>query len=139
LNTLCNGECFNPIDERNNITRIEVIRIRPQTYPDEPIETLIEDNWKVFECEASQEGCFVEFEDPNFSDANREIIYYVRAIQEPSKAIGAANLACEYDESGKCKKVNLCGDIRGQGEGDCLAENEERAWSSPIFIQSSQI
>ena len=115
------------------------MRIRPQTYSDEPIETLIEDNWKVFECENSQEGCLVEFEDPNFSDANREIIYYVRAIQEPTDAVGAANLACELDESGKCKKVNLCGDINGQGEGDCLAENEERAWSSPIFIQSSQI
>ena len=139
LKKLCNGECFNPIDERNNITRIEVVRIRPQTYSDEPIETLIEDNWKVFECENSQEGCLVEFEDPNFSDANREIIYYVRAIQEPTDAVGAANLACELDESGKCKKVNLCGDIDGQGEGDCLAENEERAWSSPIFIQSSQI
>ena len=139
LKKLCNGECFNPIDERNNITRIEVVRIRPQTYSDEPIETLIEDNWKVFECENSQEGCLVEFEDPNFSDANREIIYYVRAIQEPTDAVGAANLACELDESGKCKKVNLCGDINGQGEGDCLAENEERAWSSPIFIQSSQI
>ena len=94
LNELCNGECFNPIDERNNISRIEVIRIRPQTYPDEPIETLIQDPWKVLECKPSQEGCLVEFEDQNFNDANREIIYYVRAIQEPSVSIAAANLAC---------------------------------------------
>ncbi len=134
---LCNGECFNPTDERNNISRIEIIRIRPQTYSDEPIETLIEDTWKIFECEPSQEGCIVEFEDPNFIDANREVIYYVRAIQEPSLAIGAANLACEFDD-GKCKKVKLCGDAKGQGEGDCLSENEERAWSSPIFIKYSQ-
>ena len=138
LDKLCNGECFNPTDERNNISRIEIIRIRPQTYSDEPIETLIEDTWKIFECEPSQEGCIVEFEDPNFIDANREVIYYVRAIQEPSLAIGAANLACEFDDDGKCKKVKLCGDAKGQGEGDCLSENEERAWSSPIFIKYSQ-
>ena len=138
LNKLCNGECFNPVDERNIISRIEIIRIRPQSYPDEPIETLIEDTWKVFECQPSQEGCLVEFEDSNFLDANREVIYYVRAIQEPSLAIGAANLVCELDSLGKCKKVNLCGDLDGQGEGDCLSENEERAWSSPIFIKFSQ-
>ena len=63
---------------------------------------------------------------------------YKRQIQEPSLAIGAANLACELDSLGKCKKVNLCGDLDGQGEGDCLSENEERAWSSPIFIKFSQ-
>ena len=135
LNRLCNGECFNPIDERNIIQRIEIIRIRPQTYPNEPIETLIEDPWKIIECEPSQEGCLVEFEDPNFLNANREVIYYVRAIQAPSLAVGAANLACEFDDSGKCIEVNLCGDIEGQGEGDCLSDNEERAWSSPVFIK----
>ena len=74
LRDLCNGECFNPSDERKNIVRIEVIRIRPQTYPEEPIEALIEDPWRVFQCDPSQEGCEVEFEDPNYLDANREII-----------------------------------------------------------------
>ena len=49
--------------------------------------------------------------------------------------MGAANLACEFDDSGKCIEVNLCGDIEGQGEGDCLSHNEERAWSSPVFIK----
>ena len=77
LNRLCNGECFNPVDERNIIQRIEIIRIRPQTYPNEPIETLIEDPWKIIKCEPSQEGCLVDFEDPNFLNANREVIYYV--------------------------------------------------------------
>ena len=138
LRDLCNGECFNPSDERKNIVRIEVIRIRPQTYPKEPIEALIEDPWRVFQCDPSQEGCEVEFEDPNYLDANREIIYYVRAIQEASPTIGAANLSCEFDDSGKCIKVNLCGEVSGQGEGDCLSDSEERAWSSPIFIQSVQ-
>ena len=78
----------------------------------------------------------VEFTDDNFMNANREIIYYVRAIQEPSLAINSSNLNCDRDDSGKCTKVNLCGDSQGQGEGDCLSEAEERAWSSPLFIKS---
>ena len=137
LDRLCKGECFNPSDERKIISRIEVVRIRPQAYSGEPIENLIEDPWKVFDCEVSSEGCEVEFTDENFTDANREIIYYVRAIQEPSFAINASNLNCDRDDSGKCIKVNLCGDIDGQGEGDCLSQVEERAWSSPVFIKSS--
>ena len=98
---------------------------------------MIQDPWLVLPCEPSQEGCEVKFEDTKYLEANREVIYYVRAIQEPSLAIGAANLACDRDDSGKCTKVNLCGDVEGQGEGDCLSENEERAWSSPIFIKFS--
>ena len=135
INRLCKGECFNPSDERKLISRIEVVRIRPQAYSGEPIENLIEDPWKVFQCGPSSEGCEVEFTDDNFTNANREIIYYVRAIQEPSLAINASNLNCDRDDSGKCIKVNLCGDVEGQGEGDCLSEIEERAWSSPVFIK----
>ena len=137
LDRLCKGECFNPSDERKLISRIEVVRIRPQAYSGESIENLIEDPWKVFACEASSEGCEVEFTDDNFTNANREIIYYVRAIQEPSLAINGSNLNCDRDDSGKCIKVNLCGDVDGQGEGDCLTQTEERAWSSPVFIKSA--
>jgi len=32
----------------------------------------------------------------------------------------------------------MCGDIQGQGEGDCLSEIEERAWSSPVFIKPAE-
>ena len=135
IERLCKGDCFNPSDERNNITRIEVIRIRPQVYDGEPINSLIEDPWKIFECEASQEGCQVQFIDEQFEGSNREIIYYVRAIQEPTQAINASGLNCEIDENGKCLKVNLCGDPEGKGMGDCLSSTEERAWSSPIFVK----
>ena len=138
LDRLCKGECFNPSDERKVVNRIEVIRIRPQAYSGEPIETLIEDPWKVFECDPSQEGCEVEFSDDNFTNASREIVYYVRAIQESSPAINGSNLSCKRNDSGKCIQVNLCGDSDGQGEGDCLSETEERAWSSPIFIKFSE-
>ena len=133
---LCKGECFNPSDIRKNIQRIEVIRIRPQSYEEEPLEGLIEDPWKVFDCEPSQEGCEIEFTDSQFSIGNREVIYYVRAIQSPSLAINADSLGCEMEE-GKCIEVSLCGDIEGKGVGDCLSKTQERAWSSPIFVNFS--
>ena len=135
LERLCRGECFNPSDERKNISRIEVIRIRPQVYEGEPINALIEDPWRTFKCEPSQEGCQVEFIDEQFEGSSREIVYYVRAVQEPTEAINASGLDCELDQNGRCIKVNLCGDSNGKGTGDCLSLTEERAWSSPIFVK----
>lgn len=136
IKRICKEECFNPSDQRKDIKRIEVVRIRPQSYEDEPLENLIEDPWKVFECEPSQEGCQIEFQDQQFSIGNREVIYYVRAIQAPSLAINADGLGCER-KGEKCEKVNLCGDIEGKGHGDCLGLTEERAWSSPIYVSFS--
>lgn len=62
--------------------------------------------------------------------------YYVRAIQEPSMKINADNLRCTYDEEGNCTEVNICyGDDRTSRDDDCLGEIEERAWSSPIYVE----
>jgi hypothetical protein len=58
------------------------------------------------------------------------------AIEAPAPAINAANLRCDYDEEGNCVKVDLCNDAGGT-DGDCLAEHEPRAWSSPIFVDFS--
>ncbi len=136
LENLCRNECYNPRDERKLITRIEVIRIRPQIRQDESIEGLIEDVWQTFPCPPNQEGCEVWFKDPEFSTQKRDTVYYVRAIQEPSMAINGKDIRCEYDEDGRCIKVNPCygSSLRTDYEDDCLAEVEERAWSSPIFV-----
>lgn len=132
---LCRGECYNPSDERRVITRIEVIRIRPQATAGEPISGLIEDPWRRFECPRDPAGCVVEFEDPDFAVSGRDVAYYVRAIQEPTPAVNAGGLRCEYDASGACVKVHPCfGDYRTPYDDDCLTENEERAWSSPIYV-----
>ncbi len=130
LERLCRGECYHPSDRRKLITRIEVVRIRPQSRVDEPIDELIEDPWRVFECEPDPSGCTVSFTDEEFPGGARDAVYYVRAIEAPSPAVNGAQLRCEYDAFGRCLQINLC----TRESGDCLAEVEERAWSSPIFV-----
>ena len=75
VESLCLGECYYPADRRNRITRIEVVRIRPQNRAEEPIARLIEDPWKVLPCDDTGGGCRVEFEDPEFIAGAREAVY----------------------------------------------------------------
>ncbi len=134
LDYLCRGECYNPSDARLRITRIEIVRIRPQAWPGEPVGGLIEDPWRRLDCPQDPAGCVVEVEDPDFLAAGRDTLYYARAIQEPTPAVNAGGLRCRFDESGSCVEVHPCwGDYRTPYRDDCLAPNEERAWSSPIF------
>jgi hypothetical protein len=135
LELLCKRECYNPTDERRAITRIEVVRIRPQVRPDEPLAPLIEDPWRTLSCDGDPSGCRVEFSDPEFESSRRDAIYYVRAIQEPTLAVNAGNLRCTRDSAGRCIEVRPCyGGYRTAPSDDCLSGVEERAWSSPIFV-----
>jgi hypothetical protein len=136
LERLCRGECYHPGERRRRIARIEVVRIRPQVRPDEPVGELIEDPWRTFPCPADAAGCVVEFDDPDFAAGAREAVYYARAIQEPTPAVNSANLRCTLDASGNCVDVDPCyGDYRTPFDDACLAPNEERAWSSPIRVR----
>jgi Protein of unknown function (DUF3604) len=136
LATLCHNECFNPSNRRRRITRIEVVRIHPQHNSSEPAGPLIEDPWKTLQCAPSEAGCTVRFSDPEFLQRGRDALYYVRAIQEPSPAINGGQLRCKFDAEGRCTQVNLCsGDPAKTAPTDnCLEAIEERAWSSPIFV-----
>jgi hypothetical protein len=135
LRYVCKNECYNPSDTRHRITRIEVVRIEAQKRKDEPVGPLIQDPWRKLDCPDSREGCQVEFSDPDFQSAGREVAYYVRAIQEPTLAINAGGLRCDYDSEGNCIKTHPCyGDYRTPFDDDCLSKNEERAWSSPIYV-----
>jgi hypothetical protein len=116
---------------RRQITRIEVVRIRPRIMPRERLGKLIDDPWKVHFCERNRAGCTLRFSDPDFEAASRETLYYVRAIESPSPAVNAGNLRCE-SYGGACDKLDPC--VGVPAEDDCLALNDERAWSSPIWV-----
>ena len=135
ITDLCRNECYNPSDQRKKIDRIEVVRILSQLNENEEVSDLIQDPWKVHKCNDS-ESCEFTFVDNEFDQSERDVVYYVKAIEETSKIINAGNLRCEYDEFGNCKSVNICSgsSMLTPYEDDCLSEEQERAWSSPIFV-----
>lgn len=78
----------------------------------------------------------MEFEDPDWEPA-RETVYYVRALQQSSPAVGGDPLRCERDERGDCIRARSCpaSGPRFDATDDCLSPVQERAWSSPIFVR----
>jgi hypothetical protein len=132
IGALCANECDYPGEKRRRIDRIEVVRIRPQQAPGEPVAPLIEDPWRSFDCPPDPSGCVVEFDDPTFA---RDSVYYVRALEEPTPIINAGGLRCTLDEQGECVSVDACHqNFETAPDDDCLSEGRERAWSSPIYI-----
>ena len=125
LEYLCAGDCYNPSNERHIIEQIEIIKITPQSYPGEAVSPLIQDAWKTISC-SGQSECVVEFEDENYS---RDSVYYVRAIQEETPAINGAKFSAGSEDFELCK-----GSFRTDLEDDCLSNINERAWSSPIYL-----
>jgi hypothetical protein len=130
ISRICAGECYHPGDRRRRITRIEVIRIQRQRTEDEPIDDLIEDPWKTIPCPEGPELCVVEFDDASYGELNRDLLYYVRAIQEPTPTVNGGGLRCNGGDCEPCY-----GNYRTPVEDDCLVDAEERAWSSPIFLR----
>jgi len=139
LAALCRNECYAPSDHRKLISRIEVVRLRAQSRRDEDLAELIEDPWLSLPCPPDEAGCTVEFSDPDYPTSGRDTIYYVRAIQQESPAINGGNLRCEY-EDGLCVSLNPCYGSPAQTpyQEDCLENIEERAWSSPIWIDQPE-
>lgn len=136
LSSLCGGECYRPGgDRRKAITRIEIVRIRPQIRPDEKIAPLIENEWRVFSCPADGNGCEVEFDDPDYTNGERSSLYYARVIQEKQPLIVGDPFGCEYDDDGICIKRNYCIGENAKPDMNCLSEAEPRAWTSPIFVE----
>lgn len=133
--SLCGGECYRPGNRRKAITRIEIVRIRPQVSAAEPVAPLIEHRWRVFTCAADGEGCEVEFEDTEYAGAARPALYYARVIQEAEPLIGGDPFGCEYDAEGNCLRRRYCIDEVATADNNCLARAEPRAWTSPIYLE----
>jgi len=130
--SLCMGECYFPSDRRRPITRIEVVRIRTRLAARDDVTPLIEDPWKTLACSGEPAGCEAVFSDPDFAAAGRGTSYYVRAIETPSPVVDADPLGCTRDAKGRCVGLDPCFDR--PDDDDCLAPSEQRAWSSPIFV-----
>jgi Protein of unknown function (DUF3604) len=136
LRSLCGGECYRPGgDRRKAITRIEIVRIRPQIRADEKIAPLVENQWRVFSCPADGNGCEVAFDDPDYVTGQRSALYYARVIQEKQPLIVGDPFGCEYDEAGRCIKRNYCIGENAMPDMNCMSEAEPRAWTSPIFLE----
>ena len=103
---------------------MEIIKITPQIYAGEAVSPLIQDPWRTIPCQGKGE-CIIEFEDQNFT---RDSIYYVRAIQEPTPGINGSLLS-ERENFSLCR-----GSFRTDLQDDCLSMTNERAWSSPIYV-----
>jgi hypothetical protein len=129
LQRLCLGECYHPSDVRRPITRIEMVRIRPQKSPEEDVARLIDDPWRTFTCPGDAAGCTATFSDPEFPDSGRDALYYARVFEAPLPSVNGAPLNCSYDEEGRCVEVAPCGLFE-----ECLRPDEPRAWSSPIWL-----
>jgi hypothetical protein len=107
-----------------------VVRIRPGEGED--AQKRIEDPWQVIQCPDDPSGCQVTFTDPEFIASAHDTLYYVRAIEAPSPAVDANPLGCTYDADGRCTKLDPC--YGRANDDECLSPIEERAWSSPIFV-----
>lgn len=136
VNELCYNECYNPSDERKKITRIEVIRVWPQEYINQPIDERIEDTWLVHNCDTDKLGCRFTFTDPDFSTMQSDVSYYARAIEEPSPIINVKGAHCIFDEEGNCSEFKICTqDFKNPRDLEaCTSIDEPRAWSSPIYL-----
>ena len=87
------------------------------------------------ECAPDPTGCVARFEDLEFVGSGRDAVYYVRALEAPTPAVNGANLRTRFDAQGNAVAVEPCyGDARTPRDDDCLAPVQERAWSSPIFV-----
>ena len=129
LARLCRGECYHPTDTRRLITRIEVVRIRPQVEPGEDLGELIQDPWRRFDCPPDPTGCVATFTDDDYPVAGRDALYYARVFEAPDPTVNGDPLRCTRDAAGQCLESFPC-----RGGEECLSPYAQRAWSSPIYV-----
>ena len=59
----------------------------------------------------------------------------LKYCEAPSGGARYLGLCCRFDEAGRCIEVQPCrAAAPTHPDDDCLALVEERAWSSPLFV-----
>ena len=71
----------------------------------------------------------MRFRDDEYPDLARDALYYARAVEAARPGILGAGLSTQFDADGNATSIELCGTF-----DDCTGPVEERAWSSPIFV-----
>ncbi len=132
IDDVCNGQCYNPSHRRYPIKRIEVVKIRQQLSPAEPVEPLIQDPFLVIQCGEGKTVCEAEFQDPDYAGEDRTVSYYVRAVQWETSSVNAQNLKCRYEDD-TCVEMDPCL-ASGAPDNTCMGVAEGHAWSSPIYL-----
>ena len=99
------------------IERLEIVRIRTQRNAADALAPLIEDPWRVAAGDDGREVCEMVIEDDASVEDAVDTVYYARAVEAPSGAVNGAHAPCPPER-----------------QPDCLAPVEERALSSPIFV-----
>jgi hypothetical protein len=72
------------------------------------------------------------FVDEDYTENGRDALYYARAVEAPSDAVAAESLDCRRDQ-GRLVQVDPC--FGREADNECLAQTEERAWSSPTIVK----
>jgi hypothetical protein len=132
IEDVCNGQCYYPSSRRYPIVRIEVVKVRQQLDPEEPVMPLVQDPFLVIDCDPEKPACEAEFEDPDYAGEDRTVAYYVRAMQQETPSVNAQNFNCRYKDD-TCVEMDPCTPSRDP-ENTCMGVAEERAWSSPIYL-----
>ena len=124
-------------DERRRITRVEVVRIRPQSRPGEPVAPLIEDPWRAFPCPPDGDGCIGRVRRPGLR--RRRPRHRLLRARAPGADAGGQRRQPALPLRRRRAAASRCdacyGDYRTPVDDDCLAPSAERAWSSPIFVR----
>ena len=68
------------------------------------------------------------FVDGDYPKSGRDALYYARVFEPPIEAVNGSPLNCTRDAQGRCIESNACDVL-----DECLAADEPRAWSSPIW------
>ena len=77
----------------------------------------------------------IRFSDREFQRNGRDSVYYVRAIEEPSLRVNGDNLRWSMMiREIVLKSTSVMAATSLIKKDDCVSLSEERAWSSPIYV-----